>query len=148
MAQAYSDDLRCKLLEAYEAGGGSLRELARQFRVSWGYSKKIRAHQVQTGKKERPVQTQHGPLSRVRETAKKELRNWVQKQPDRTLGELREQLQATGVNIRRSRVGQVLQQLGLRLKKSRCTRKSATPRSIAHGGKRSWQNSAGWPRSG
>ncbi|MGB8769717.1 MAG: hypothetical protein WCC92_08885, partial [Candidatus Korobacteraceae bacterium] len=49
MPRAYSDDLRCKLLEAYEAGRGSLQELAKQFGVSWGYSKKIRARQVQTG---------------------------------------------------------------------------------------------------
>ena len=31
MPRAYSDDLRCKLLEAYEAGRGSLQELAGQF---------------------------------------------------------------------------------------------------------------------
>ena len=63
MAQPYSDDLRCKLLEAYAAGVGSLRELAAQFRVSWGYSKKIRAQQVHTGQKERPVQLRHGCIT-------------------------------------------------------------------------------------
>jgi transposase len=42
MPRAYSNDLRCKLLESYEAGRGSLQELAKQFGVSWGYSKKIR----------------------------------------------------------------------------------------------------------
>jgi hypothetical protein len=36
MAQPYSDDLRLKLLDAYEAGVGSLRKLAAQFCVSWG----------------------------------------------------------------------------------------------------------------
>ena len=56
MPQPYSDDLRSKLLEAYEAGQGTLRELARQFRVSWGYSKKIRRQQLRTGQKERVVQ--------------------------------------------------------------------------------------------
>jgi hypothetical protein len=45
MAQPYSDDLRSKLLEAYEAGAGGLKGLAAQFRVSWGYCKKIRAQQ-------------------------------------------------------------------------------------------------------
>src|SRR5450759_648074 len=65
MPQAYSDDLRRKLLEAYEAGAGSLRELATRFRVSWGYTKKIRGQQLRTGQKERPVQSQHGPASRV-----------------------------------------------------------------------------------
>src|ERR1035441_8446114 len=36
MAQPISDDLRSRILEAYEAGAGSLRALAAQFRVSWG----------------------------------------------------------------------------------------------------------------
>ena len=49
MARAYSDDLRCKLLEAYEAGRGSLQELAKQFGVSWGYSKKISCPAVEDG---------------------------------------------------------------------------------------------------
>src|SRR5271157_1194785 len=65
MPRAYSDDLRCKLLEAYEAGQGSLQELAKQFRVSWGYSKKIRAQQLRTERKERPQQLRYGPASRV-----------------------------------------------------------------------------------
>src|ERR1035441_8702775 len=70
MAQPYSDDLRCKFLEAYESGAGSLRELARQFRVSLSYGKKIRGQQKRTGQKERPAQSQHGPASRVTEAAK------------------------------------------------------------------------------
>ena len=35
MAKPYSDDLRGKLLDAYEGGVGSLRKLAAQFCVSW-----------------------------------------------------------------------------------------------------------------
>jgi hypothetical protein len=55
MSRAYSDDLRRKLPEPYEAGAGSVvQELAKQFRVSWGYSKKIRSQQLRTGRKERP----------------------------------------------------------------------------------------------
>ncbi len=65
MAQAYSDDLRSKFLEAYEAGAGSLRELAAQFRVSWGYGKKIRTQQLRTGQKKRRVQERRGPVSRM-----------------------------------------------------------------------------------
>jgi hypothetical protein len=49
MAQPYSDDLRCKFLEAYEAGAGSLRELAEQFRIFLPYGKKIRVQQLRTG---------------------------------------------------------------------------------------------------
>jgi len=66
MPKAYSDDLRCKLLEGYEAGAGSLQKLAAQFRVSWGFAKKIRRQQLATGQKERPVQKRHGPMSRIK----------------------------------------------------------------------------------
>lgn len=85
MAQAYSDDLRRKLLEAYEAGTGTLQEVAARFRVSWGYSKKVRGQQLRTGRKERPVQSQHGPLSRVTTAAQQQLRAAVRQPPDVTL---------------------------------------------------------------
>ena len=41
MPRAYSDDLRCKLLEAYKAGRGSLQELGKQFGVSWGTARRF-----------------------------------------------------------------------------------------------------------
>jgi transposase len=104
MPRPYSDDLRCKLLEAYTAGAGSLRELAAQFRVSWGYSKKIRVQQVQTGQTERPAQLRHGPVSRVTEEVQEKLRNWLRQRPDLTLAELREQMAGSGVRVSRSRV--------------------------------------------
>jgi transposase len=124
MPQPYSDDLRCKLLEAYTAGAGSLRELAAQFRVSWGYSKKIRVQQVQTGQTERPAQLRHGPVSRVTEEVQEKLRNWLRQRPDLTLAELREQMAGSGVRVSRSRVHQVVQQLGLRRKKNLSTPKN------------------------
>jgi transposase len=117
MAQPYSNDLRVKMLEAYETGAGSLRELASQFRVSWGYSKKIRAHQVRTGEKMRPAQLRHGPVSRIREAEQEKLRTWLREQPDLTMAELRERLAGDGVAVSKSRVGQVLRKMGLVRKK-------------------------------
>lgn len=117
MAQPYSNDLRVKLLEAYEAGAGSLRELASQFRVSWGYSKKIRAHQVRTGEKVRPAQLRHGPASRIREAMQEQMRSWLREQPDLTIAALRERLAGDGVVVSKSRVGQVLRKIGLVRKK-------------------------------
>ena len=118
MALPYSDDLRCKLLEAYEAGAGSLRELARQFRVSWGYSKKVRAHQVRTGSKQRVVQQRHGPPSRLSEAVQENLRAWLSAQPDLTEDELRERLAGSGVVVCKSCVGKVLRKMGMRRKKN------------------------------
>ena len=136
MAQPYSDDLRCKLLEAYAAGVGSLRELAAQFRVSWGYSKKIRAQQVHTGQKERPVQLRHGPQSRITGEVKEWLRNWLGRQPDLTLAELRDRLESDGVHVSRSLVGQVVQQMGLRRKKNPSTPKNKIRKKAASAVKR------------
>lgn len=141
MPQPYSDDLRCKLLEAWEAGVGSLRDLSDQFRVSWGYSKKIRMQQLQTGRKERPAQSHHGPLSRVTEAAQASLRSWLREQPDLTQAELRDRLQAEGIRVCESRVGQILQQLGLRRKKNRSMRRSATPKRTNNGAQSSSRKS-------
>jgi transposase len=125
MPRAYSDDLRCKLLQAYEAGHGSLQELAKQFGVSWGYSKKIRAQQLRTGRKERPAQTQHGPASRLTVGVEQQLRSILRQQPDLTLAELQPRLAArAGVGIGRSRLWVWLQRLGLRHKKNRSGRRS------------------------
>ena len=77
--------MRCKLLEAYEAGRGSLQELAKQLGVSWGYSKKIRAQQLKTGQKERPSQTRHGPGSRLTPAVEQPLRSALRQPPDLTL---------------------------------------------------------------
>jgi transposase len=117
MPKAYSDDLRCKLLEAYEVGAGSLQKLAVQFRVSWGFAKKIRKQQLATGQKERPVQRRHGPVSRIHAGVQEKLRAWLREQPDLTEAELQERLASQSVSVVKSRVGQVLRQMGLRRKK-------------------------------
>lgn len=148
MAQPYSDDLRCKFLEAYEAGVGSLRELADRFRVSLPYGKKIHAQQLRTGQKEQVRQSHHGPVSKITEAVKERIRGWLGQQADLTLAELRERLQATGLSVSRSRVGQVLQEMGLGRKKNRSTRKSATRRRTGNGAKSSSRSSARLHRNG
>ena len=127
MPRAYSDDLRCKLLEAYEAGQGSLQELAKQFRVSWGYSKKIRAQQLRTQRKERPPQLRHGPASRLTPAVEQQLRSALRQQPDLTLAEVQQRLaERAGISLSRSRLWVWLQRLGLRHKKNRSGHKNRT----------------------
>ena len=113
MPRAYSDDLRCKLLEAYEAGQGSLQESAKQFRVSWGYSKKIRAQQLRTKRKE-AEQLRHGPASRLTPAVEQQLRSALPQQPDLSLAEVQQRLaERAGIGISRSRLWVWLQRLGL-----------------------------------
>lgn len=128
MARAYSNDLRRKLLEAYDRGEGSLRELAGRFGVSGPWAWKISAQRKRTGQSER-VEQRYGPRSKVTGVVEGQLRSWIRKQPDLTLAELQQRLwerQRLAISI--GRLWGVLRELRLPLKKSRSTPKSRTPR--------------------
>ncbi len=126
MGRAYSDDLRRKLLEAHDRGDGSLRELARRFGVSAPYAWKISSQRRRSGQMER-LQQRHGPRSRISPAVQANLRGLLRQQPDLTLAELQEGLEkSAGVAVSVQHLWRVLQKMGLRLKKSRSTRKSKT----------------------
>ena len=136
MARPYANDLRRKFLQAYEQGKGTLGELAEQFGVSEGWAKKISATRTRTGQIERPP-WRHGPVSRVTAAVQTWLRERVREQPDLTLRELQEQLQAAqGVRLSIGRLWSALRQMGLRLKKSRSTPKNKTRRKRSSAAKR------------
>jgi len=122
MAKAYSDDLRCKLLAAFDAGQGSLRVLAERFSVSYDYAKKVSAQRLRTGRSERVEQRRRGPASRVTPVVQAELLRLLREQPDRVLAELQRDLsESPGVVLSRAHLWRVLKRLGLRLKKSHST---------------------------
>ena len=136
MAKAYSNDLRRKLLEAYDRGEGSLRELAERFGESSPYAWKISAQRKRTGQVER-VEQRHGPESKVTEAVEEQLRTWVRLQPDLTLVEFQERLWETArLPVSVPRVWQVLRRMKLRLKKSHSTPPNKTPRKTSGGGRR------------
>jgi transposase len=127
MPRAYSDDLRCRILLAYERGEGSLAGLARRFEVGGDYVKKIRRQQLRTGQKERVPQLRHGPVSRITAAIEQQLRAHLRAQPDLTLWELRQRLrQASGVELSKSLLWLCLQRLELRRKKNPSTPASKT----------------------
>lgn len=137
MARAFSDDLRCRILQAYARGGGSLRELAERFGVSWEYVRKIRKQQLRSGRMERVAQARHGPVSRVTAEVQQQLRDELRAQPDLTLWELQGQLQKQRrVRLSKSLLGLWLQRMGLRRKKNRSTPKSKTRKKDDGGAKR------------
>jgi transposase len=135
MASPYSNDLRRKLLEAHERGEGSLSQLAKRFAVSLGWAKKVSAALAATGAMERPAGGKRGPVSKVTPTVEASVRSWISEQPDLTLAELQERLWAQRkLKISIGRLWTVLREMGLRLKKSRSTPPSRTPRKSASGG--------------
>ncbi len=135
MAEAYSDDLRRKLLEAHDRGEGSLEELADRFGVSAPWAWKISAQRKRTGQMER-VEQRHGPESKVSEEIGEQLRAWVRQQSDLTLEELQQRLERTrGLHVSIGRLWQVLQRLKLRLKKNRSMPRSRTRPQPAKAGR-------------
>ena len=98
MAKWYGDDLRRKLLQAYDRGDGALEQLAQRFSVSVPWAWKISAQRKRSGQTERVEQRLHGR---------------VQAQPDLTLAELQQKLEKVHrVHVSIERLWQVLCQMG------------------------------------
>jgi transposase len=120
MAQPYSDDLRCRILKAYEQGGASLSKLAERFQVSLPYVKKIRGQQLRTGRMERAPERPPGPARRITPEIAAQLREWVRGTPDLTLSELQQKMgRSCQVYMSLKPIWQSLREMGLRFKKNR-----------------------------
>ena len=134
MARPYSNDMRQKLLEAYDQGQGSLSELARRFGVSRGWAWKISAARKRTGRIERTSYIP-GPKRGVDE---KVLASILGARADATLPELQAELERrSGLRFSTQHLWRVVKRMGFRLKKSHSTPKSATAKRTASGGKSS-----------
>ena len=134
MARPYSDDLRRKLLAAYDEGKGSLSELAERFGVSLAWAWKISAMRKRTGRMERP--SYHpGAKRRIDEQA---LAGLLRSHADATLVELQSELESkTGLRVSTQHLWRVVKRLGFRLKKSHSTPRSGTRKRTASGAKSS-----------
>ncbi len=134
MARPYSDDLRRKLLEAFDQGKGSLSELAGRFGVSLGWAWKVSAARKRTGRMERPGY-RPGAKRRIDEQA---LAGILRSHPDATLVELQAALENTsGLRFSTQHLWRVVKRLGFRLKKSRSTPRNAIQKRTASGAKSS-----------
>ncbi len=136
MAKAYSDDLRRKILEAYDRELGNLRELAERFGVSYAWARKISWQRRRTGRMER-VEQRHGSPSRATAEVEARLRRLLREQPDRTLVELQQGLwEAEGVQFSIQHLWRLLRRMGLPLKKSRSAPRSKTRRKTGSAARR------------
>ncbi len=131
MGRALGDDLRRKLLFAYDQGEGTLEELASRFLVSVGWAKKISAARNRTGQAER-VPHKPGRKPHAGIEAQQQVRVWFVHQPDLTLAEVQQKLLSeAAVSLSLPQVWKLLRKLGLRLKKSRSTPPSEIAKPIA-----------------
>ena len=145
MARAYPDDLRRRILQSYDQGEGGPRPTSATLPVSLGDVKKIRRELRHMGKMER-VPHHPGRSSRFIEPVRQHLRSWQEQQSDLSLAELQEQLRCQPrLQVNVPSLQRVLGKIGLRLKKSHSTRKSATRKPTSNGAKPSLKSSVPSP---
>ena len=143
MGQAFSDDLGRRIRQSDAREELSQKALAERVAVSYDYVKKIGKQQRRSGQVERPSQSRHGRVSRVREAVQKQIRAEVGQQADVTLWELQERVQkASGVGLSQSLLWRWLQKLGLGRKRNRSLRKRGTRKRTGSGGRSSPKSSA------
>lgn len=126
MATPYSQDLRDRVLAAYDRGMRT-KQIARTFAVSPAWARGIKQRRRETG------ETAARPMGGVTfvKIDRARLAELVKRQPDATLKELRERL---GVGCAESAIWMALKKLGLSFKKRRSTRRSRTVRTSPNAG--------------
>ena len=120
MARAYSQDLRDRVLAAYDRGEPT-QEIAERFSVSKAWARRLKQRRRETGE----TTPRKSGGARVIKIDLRRLNELVREQPDATARELRERL---GVACAESAIYMALKRLGLSFKKRRSTPRSRTGR--------------------
>lgn len=89
--QAFSMDLRERVVKAYDAGEGKSRELAKRFRVSDRWIRKLLRQRHETGSIA-PKEYQRGPKPKLSSGQRERLILLAREKPDLTLDQLRRRL--------------------------------------------------------
>ena len=122
----YSLDLREKLVERYEAGGISQRELARQFRVSLFFVEKI-LRLWRSGETLTPKQPGGGPQPTLTDQMRAYVRESLEEENDLSLPELCERVREQfGVTVSPPVMCRAVKAMDLRRKKRLSTLRNAT----------------------
>jgi transposase len=112
-----SNDLRKRIVEVHQSESLTFAELASRFKVSLSAAHVIVTRFEKTGcykaleipGREPKLQHEYGDA----------LKNWVEQNPDITLGELAERLECNGKKVHPSSIKRVLDKLGFTYKKKR-----------------------------
>lgn len=112
--ESYSTDLRERVIEAYDAGRGSSRQLADVFGVSSAWIRKLLRLRRETGTVA-AKSYRHGPRPRLNGRQLTRLAELVRQHPDATLRDLRRRLR---VNCSVVTIHRAVVKLGVSYKKS------------------------------
>jgi transposase len=122
----YSQDLRDRIIQALTADDATQHAIATRFCVSLSFVEKLWRQFRRSGSS--AAQPHAGGKQRHLKAHSDLLRREVEQQPDATLEELRERIVAAqGPQVSTATICRALQRLRLPRKKSRSTRRNATP---------------------
>ena len=121
MAAPYSQDLRDRVLRAYDRGMRT-KQIAETFGVSPAWARRVKQRRRETG--ETTARPMGGPGVTIVDRA--QLAALVREHPDATLAELREYL---GVQCALSTLCMALKKMGVSFKKKRSMRRNRTGRT-------------------
>jgi transposase len=115
--KAYPNELRIRVLEAYQRGEGSRRKLADRFQVSFQFVLQLIKRFRQTGRID-PKPAGGGNRRAIDAAGEKVLRQWLGEQSDLTLLQLCARYEEQrGVKISQSAMGRALLRMGMSRKK-------------------------------
>ena len=136
---AYSEDLRRKVVAAYAQRQGSMRVLARRFKVSLGFVRDLLKRYRATGEV-KPKAYRRGVKPKVDAAGEHSLRELIRQAPTLTLWELSEWYERRwGVRVSKSAMDRTLRRLKLTRKKTavrsapRQRTRPAPPSSLSRG---------------
>lgn len=118
MGYGYGLELRTRIVESYENGEGSIREIAERFKVSPGTVQSYRELKRTTGRLDpRPVSGGTKPILGEKELEK--VRQVVEQYPDATTDELADEVARRRIGaVSRPTMGRALQRLDITRKKN------------------------------
>jgi len=116
MPKPYSIDLRQKIVDTYENKEGSIRKLAKRFKVSKHFVAELLKRVKQTGQvAPKPHGGGHPPS--IKEIGQTFLKELIESQPDLTLIEIRDEYNKHFEGVSRSTIDRTLTKLKLTRKK-------------------------------
>lgn len=115
--KAYPTELRSRVLEAYQRGEGSMRQLAKRFKVSFQFVFQLLKRVRQTGRID-PQPAGGGNRSVIDQAGEKMLRQWLGEHSDLTLWQLCARYEEhRGVTVSISAMSHALRRMGISRKK-------------------------------
>lgn len=138
----YSIDLRQRIVDAYNATEGSVREVAVRFKVA---AKTVQnyLHLARTTGTVTPRPHAGGPAPKLDDAGVQMVRRLLEEKNDRTLNELADELAVrTSVRVSRSTLDRVLGRLGITRKKRRSVPANRTGRTSARSARASSRSSS------